>query len=239
MMNIENELKTWCAAESMTISDEQLLKFQRYAELLVEWNEKMNLTAIVEPHDIAVKHFIDSISLLRCVSVPQGASVIDIGTGAGFPGIPLKIMRNDIKLNLLDSLNKRLTFLQAVCSALEIESRCIHSRAEDGGRNPQMREKYDVAVSRAVANLPALCEYCLPYVKVGGLFVAMKGPDGAAELEQSQKAIQTLGGKVREVINITLPDDLQRTIIVINKIEKTAAAYPRRGVKINKQPLKT
>ncbi len=239
MMKMGNELKTWCMVEGIGISDEQLLKFQCYAELLVEWNEKMNLTAIVEPHDIAVKHFIDSISLLKCITVPQDASVIDIGTGAGFPGIPLKIMRNDIKLSLLDSLNKRLIFLQTVCETLELESNRIHSRAEDGGRNPQMREKYDIAVSRAVANLPALCEYCLPYVKVGGLFIAMKGPDGASELEQSQKAVQALGGKVERIISLTLPDDLQRTVIVINKVEKTAATYPRRGVKINKQPLKS
>lgn len=237
MKIIENELNSWCAAEGIEIYEEQLLKFRRYADLLVEWNEKMNLTAITAPHDIAVKHFIDSISLLRCVSVPLGASVIDIGTGAGFPGIPLKIMRNDLRLNLLDSLNKRLTFLQTVCSDLGLESNLIHSRAEDGGRNPQMREKYDIAVSRAVANLPALCEYCLPYVKVGGMFIAMKGPDGAVEMAQSQRAIDVLGGKIQKVVDITLPDDLCRTIIVISKVEKTAVVYPRHGVKINKQPL--
>lgn len=237
-MKIEHDLKSWCDSQELFISEEQILKFEKYADLLVEWNEKMNLTAITEPHDIAIKHFIDSISVLKCVSLKSGASVIDIGTGAGFPGIPLKIMQEDINLNLLDSLNKRLNFLEAVCTKLNIKSNCIHSRAEDGGRNPALREKYDVAVSRAVANLPALCEYCLPYVRKGGCFAAMKGPDGETELEQSQQAIKILGGEVQDVFKLTLPDDLQRTIIVINKIKSTPVEYPRRGVKINKQPLK-
>lgn len=237
-MKIEHDLKLWCDSQNISLSDEQIFKFEKYADLLVEWNKKMNLTAITEPHDIAVKHFIDSISVLKCISPKSGASVIDIGTGAGFPGIPLKIMREDINLSLLDSLNKRLNFLETVCMELNIQSSCIHSRAEDGGRNSALREKYDFALSRAVANLPALCEYCLPYVRKGGCFAAMKGPDGESELEQAKQAIKILGGEVSEIFKLVLPDDLQRTIIVINKVKNTPAEYPRRGVKIHKQPLK-
>lgn len=234
---ISEILEKWCAENNMKISDRQKQKFELYAKLLVEWNEKINLTAITEENEIAIKHFADSISVLKYADIKNGASVIDIGTGAGFPGIPLKIMRDDIKLTLLDSLNKRLVFLDEVCKAVGIDSVTVHKRAEEGGQSSEFREKYDVAVSRAVANLPALCEYCIPYVKVGGVFVSMKGPDGQNELENAQSAILVLGGKVEKIESLTLPDESIRTIISIKKECSTPSKYPRRGVKINKQPL--
>ena len=158
-------------------------------------------------------------------------------TGAGFPGIPIKIMRPDIKLTLLDSLNKRLIFLDDVCSSLGIEAELIHGRAEELSQNKKYREKFDYAVSRAVANLPALCEYCIPYVRVDGSFAAMKGPDGQAELEAASKAISTLGCTVSKTETFTLPDNISRTIIELRKVSPTPPAYPRRSTKINKSPI--
>lgn len=234
---ISEILEKWCAENNITISDTQKQKFETYAKLLSEWNEKINLTAITEDTEVAVKHFIDSITLLKYADIKENASVIDIGTGAGFPGIPLKIMRDDINLTLLDSLNKRLVFLDEVCNTIDIKAQTVHSRAEEGGQNPKFREKYDVAVSRAVANLPALCEYCMPYVKVGGVFVSMKGSDGENELESAKNAIAILGGKTESCETLTLPDGSTRTIITIRKIQPIPQKYPRRSVKINKQPL--
>ena len=175
--------------------------------------------------------------MLKCIDLKVGASLIDIGTGAGFPGIPLKIMRPDLKLTLLDSLNKRLTFLSELCKTLLIEAELLHARAEEYGAKPEYREQYDYSVSRAVANLPSLCEYCIPYIKVGGSFIAMKGPDGRSELESAENAIRLLGCKTKTVSPITLPDRSVRTVIAIEKITVTPSRYPRRGVKINKQPL--
>lgn len=227
----------WCSENQLSINDEQLDRFEKYARLLVEWNEKMNLTAITEEKEIAVKHFIDSISLLACCRIPEGASVIDIGTGAGFPGIPLKIMRPDIKLTLLDSLNKRLIFLEEVSKALDLTTELIHARAEEYGRKDSCRDSFDIAVSRAVANLPALCEYCLPYVKPGGQFIAMKGPDGENELSMSANAIKQLCSEKENSIKLILPDKSMRTIIILRKLSPTPAKYPRRGIKISKSPL--
>ena len=230
-------LKKWCAENDMEISDKQVSEFEVYAEMLVERNKKINLTAITEPKDIAVKHFIDSISLLKHADIKAGASLIDIGTGAGFPGIPLKIMRKDINLTMLDSLNKRLLFLDDVCTALDISSELVHARAEELGQKEEYREKYDVCVSRAVASLPELCEYCIPYVKVGGMFLAMKGSDGESELNNSYNAINVLGGKTGDILSLSLPDESRRTIIVVDKVKPTPTKYPRRSVKINKNPL--
>lgn len=230
-------LEKWCSENSLTISEQQKQSFELYAKLLVEWNEKINLTAITQQNEIAVKHFIDSISVLKYADIKKNLSVIDIGTGAGFPGIPLKIMRDDINLTLLDSLNKRLVFLDNVCSSLNINAKLIHSRAEEGSQKTEYREKYDIAVSRAVANLPSLCEYCMPYVKVGGVFISMKGSDGENELENAKNAISVLGGKTDRVETLTLPDGSTRTVITIRKIKNTPSRYPRRSVKINKQPI--
>lgn len=232
---ISELLKKWCSENNIKIDSVQLEQFERYAALLKEWNEKMNLTAITDDEGIAVKHFIDSITLLKFADIK--GSVIDIGTGAGFPGIPLKIMLPDIELTLLDSLNKRLVFLDTVCRELDIQAELIHSRAEESSLKAEYREQYDFAVSRAVANLPALCEYCIPYVKRGGVFISMKGPDGENELAAAENAIAILGGKAEDVRLLTLPDESSRTVITIKKVKSTPEKYPRRGQKINKSPL--
>ena len=214
-----------------------------YARLLVEWNEKMNLTAITDPQGIAVKHFADS--LTAAAMMPTGAfTLIDVGTGAGFPGVPLALYRPDCKLTLLDSLNKRLTFLDTVCREVGLDATLIHARAEEGGRNPDLREKYDVACARAVANLPVLSEYCLPFVKVGGRFIALKGPDADRERAEASRGIGVLGGKIADVTALTLPaqpvegvEPMERRIVRVDKVKPTPATYPRHGSKISKKPL--
>lgn len=230
-------IKKWCVENDIEITNTQLTAFEKYAELLILWNQKMNLTAITDKKEIAVKHFIDSISVLKSYNPPQNSKLIDIGTGAGFPGIPLKIMRPDIELCLLDSLNKRITFLKEVCREIKINVELIHGRAEEYGQNPQYRESFDTVVSRAVANLPSLCEYCIPYLKTGGSFISMKGPDGENELKLSKNAIKLLGGKSEQISTLTLPDNSVRVLIEIKKILPTPSKYPRRGVKISKSPL--
>lgn len=230
-------LKNGAAAMGIDLTPEQLDRFDLYARLLVEWNQKMNLTAITDPEGIVVKHFLDSLSLLSCVKLPKNASLIDVGTGAGFPAVVLKIARPDLKITLLDSLNKRLLFLQEVSRQLGLPMTTVHARAEEGGRNPQLRQKFDFATARAVAALPVLSEYCLPFVKKGGTFIAMKGPGGEAELTDAEKAIRTLGGKAEETHLRTLEDGSSRTLIVIRKVSPTPPAYPRAGGKIAKAPL--
>ena len=230
-------LEKWCGENNIDITDSQKAAFEKYAELLISWNEKMNLTAITEKSEIAVKHFIDSISVIKACDIKQNARIIDIGTGAGFPGIPIKIMRPDIELYLLDSLNKRLIFLDEVCRNLDIKAGLIHARAEEYSQKPEYRETFDISISRAVANLPSLCEYCLPYVKKGGSFISMKGPDAGTELKQAEKAVAVLGGKVGAVDTLILPDESKRTIISVLKVKQTPPAYPRRGQKINKNPI--
>ena len=225
------------------VSGETMEKLDIYARLLVEWNEKMNLTAITDPAGIAVKHFADS--LTAAALMPEGAfSLIDVGTGAGFPGVPLALYRPDCKLTLLDSLNKRLTFLDTVCRETGLTATLIHARAEEGGRDPKLREKYDVACARAVANLPVLSEYCLPFVKVGGRFVALKGPDADRERADAARGIGVLGGKIAAVNALTLPaepiegiEPMERRLVVVEKVKPTPAAYPRHGSKIAKKPL--
>lgn len=219
------------------LNDTQKEQFEKYFELLVEWNKKMNLTAITQPQEVAVKHFADSVSLLHFEEIGQGAKVIDVGTGAGFPGIPLKIMRPDIELTLLDSLNKRLVFLQNVCDNLGFTAEIIHMRAEEGGQNEKLREKFDVCVSRAVAQLNLLSEFCLPFVKKGGKFISMKGPDIADEVSRAQRAIELLGGKLNRVEQFTLSDESGRSVVVIDKVKNTDKKYPRHGSKIKSKPL--
>lgn len=214
-----------------------------YARLLVEWNEKMNLTAITDPKGIAVKHFADS--LTAAAMMPAGEfSLIDVGTGAGFPGVPLALYRPDCRLTLLDSLNKRLTFLDAVCREVGLNATLIHARAEEGGRNPDLREQYDVACARAVANLPVLSEYCLPFVKVGGRFIALKGPDADRERADAARGIGVLGGRIAAVTALTLPaqavegtEPMERRLVQVDKVRPTPATYPRHGSKISKKPL--
>ncbi len=223
------------SAEKLEITPEKYAQLETYARLLVEWNEKMNLTGITDPEGIAVKHYLDSILPLNFINVPRGTKLIDVGTGAGFPGLPMKIYRPDVKLTLLDSLNKRINFLSAVCDEAGIEAKCVHARAEEGGRNPEFREKYDVAVARAVAAMPVLAEYCLPYVKVGGFFAALKGPN--ENYEEGKNAVITLGGEISDVKEYALPNGDKRTLIVVHKINTTPPKYPRNGGQIAKKPL--
>ena len=223
----------------LLLTDEQMLAFTRYFETLVEWNEKVNLTGITAPQDVAIKHMIDSLSCYDQAIFKQGATIIDVGTGAGFPGLPLKIFRPDLRLTLFDSLNKRILFLRAVADVLGItDINFVHSRAEDGGKNKQFREGFDIAVSRAVARLNVLCEWCLPFVAVGGFFIALKGSKYSLEVDEAQRALQLLGGEITKVQNIKLPglDDV-RAVIYIKKIKKTPLVFPRRPGMAEKNPL--
>ena len=212
-------------------------RFDRYAEMLVDWNEKINLTAITAPDEIVIKHFVDSLLLLKAYDVPKGASMIDIGTGAGFPSVPVAMVRDDIRLTLMDSLNKRINFLKELSEALGVNAECVHARAEEFGNKPEYREQYDVACARAVAHLRELSEYCLPFVKVGGAFVALKSVGLEQELEEAKAAIDILGGKVERISRFTLPDGAERAIAVIRKIRPTPKKFPRPYGKIKKNPL--
>lgn len=233
-------LKDCCAEMGIALSETQLEQFMTYLSLLLEWNEKMNLTAITEKRDVVLKHFADCLSLLPALQWQAGMQVIDVGTGAGFPGIPVKIACPDLEMTLLDSLQKRIGFLEEVVRQLELDGvHCIHSRAEDGGQSSDHREKYDLCVSRAVANLAVLAEYCLPFVKVGGRLAALKGPDAVAEVEQAQGALQKLGGKVIEIRDVAIPfTELSHKLVFIEKIAPTPKQYPRKAGKISKAPLK-
>ena len=219
------------------LNDDQTLLFEQFAALLTDWNQKINLTAITDPDGMAVLHFADSLSLFRAVKFEKGASVIDVGTGGGFPGIPLAIVRPDLQLTLLDSLQKRLHVLDEIGRALSLSFRTVHARAEEAGRDEKYREKFDIAVSRAVASLPALCEYCLPFVKPGGVFAAMKGQKAAQELLSCETALKKLGGVLETAQPFTLYDGSERTIVVIRKISQTPSQYPRSSAKIAKSPL--
>ena len=218
-------------------SDEAISRLDRYAALLVEWNEKMNLTAITDPEGIVIKHFLDCALLLKQVNIPEVASVIDVGTGAGFPGMVLKIFRPDIKLTLLDGLNKRLTFLNEVAKSLGLEVTTTHIRAEEAGKNPLYREKFDLVTARAVAELRVLYEYCLPLCRVGGTFCSMKGPSAEEELKNAVKAKSLLGGGKAEITTETLTGEEVRTFVITKKISQTPPKYPRISAKISKQPL--
>lgn len=238
-MNFKDYLKDATEKYGISLSDEQLDQFDKYYQLLVEWNEKINLTAITEPREVAIKHMVDSLSCWQADLFEDGIAVIDVGTGAGFPGIPLKIYRPDIKLILLDSLNKRIKFLQTVVDELGLKDvKCIHARAEEAARNKALREKFDLVVSRAVARLPVLAEYCLPFVKTGGIFAALKGMKFAEEATDAKNALSVLGGSQPECVAIKLPylED-KRAVIYIKKEKSTPKAYPRKAGTPDKNPL--
>ena len=221
---------------ALPVTEEQYAKFAAYAAHLVEKNAVMNLTAITDPQGIAEKHFLDSVLPLTLFDIPEGASLVDVGTGAGFPGVPLAIVRPDLRLTLVDSLQKRVGFLNELCAMLDIPAECHHLRAEDAGQG-SLRESFDIAVARAVSRLSVLCEYCLPLVKVGGAFLAMKGGDCDAELREAYTAIKTLGGATEKVEKYSLPNGDSRTLIVVRKISATPARYPRPQGKIKAKPL--
>lgn len=221
----------------LSVSSQQLDRFGKLAELLVEQNKTMNLTAITDPDGIAVKHFADSISVLSAVEFKSGAKVLDVGTGAGFPGIPLLIMRPDIDLTMLDSTAKKLKYVANTVDSLGLNANVLHSRAEEAAQKPEYRESFDIVCSRAVAALNILCEYCLPFVKKDGIFAAMKGAKAQEEIEVANNAIKTLGGEIIDKKSFTLSDGAERTIIIIKKISHNLPKYPRPSAQIAKKPL--
>ena len=222
---------------NIVFTEEQLQKFYQYMNLLIEWNEKINLTAIVEPKEIILKHFIDSLTIIKYIE--PNKSVIDIGTWAGFPGIPVKIMREDLDITLLDSLNKRIHFLNEVIQKLELKNiTAIHARIEEFAKNKQYREAFDVATSRAVANLTTLSEYMLPMVDLKGMAICMKGSEINEEISKSKNSIKLLGGKIDKIEEFTLPkSDNRRNLILIKKERQTPGKYPRKPGIPSKEPL--
>ena len=233
----KSKLKQLFVGGQLSVNDEQYQKLYRYSEMLVEWNKKVNLTAILSPEDISQKHFLDSVLPFSLFEIKKGAKLIDVGTGAGFPSCPLKIFRDDIQITLLDSLNKRIKFLEALSDELGLSAECIHGRAEEVAHSENYREKFDVATARAVASLPMLCEYCLPFVKVGGYLVALKGKNSEEEVLSAKNAIKVLGGKIDRIIDYSLPNGDSRTLIAIRKISQTASKYPRNKGQMTKKPL--
>lgn len=228
-----------CKNFGIELDSLKVSQFLKYMELMLLWNEKINLTAITQEKEIILKHFADSVSLLKFIDL-KGKSFIDVGTGAGFPGIPLKIAEPSAKVTLIDSLNKRINFLNTVISEISLSDIiCIHTRAEEGGKNPDLREKFDVCVSRAVSELSVLAEYCLPFVKVGGTFVSFKGPDIKNELDNGKKSIDILGGEVETIENVKIPfTDIKHSLIMIKKVRQTPVKYPRKSGKASKSPIK-
>ena len=237
IMKIKEILLNGGADLGIEIDNSKAEQLIQYAELLKEWNEKINLTAICDDEGIAIKHFLDSATALCTGKV--GKSIIDVGTGAGFPGLVLKILKPEADVTLMDSLNKRITFLNDVIEKTSIEKiETVHLRAEDGAKKTEYREKFDTAVSRAVARLPVLAEYCLPYVKVGGYFLALKGPVADEELKEAKRAISILGGEVESVFDAKIPySDLNHKIIIIKKVRHTPIKYPRKSALISKIPI--
>ncbi|MGY4105086.1 16S rRNA (guanine(527)-N(7))-methyltransferase RsmG [Ignavigranum ruoffiae] len=227
------------AEKNIQLSEKQLQQFDRYFSLLVEWNQKINLTAITEHDEVYLKHFYDSLVPLWWVEIPEAAKVVDVGAGAGFPSIPIKIIRPDIQLTIIDSLNKRINFLNELVADLGLTGvEAVHARAEEAGQDQAYRGQYDLATARAVASLNILVELCLPFVKKGGHFIALKGQDAHNELIEAKRAITLLGGKFEAEFHETLPqEESYRAIIDIRKTLDTPNKYPRRPGKPNKQPL--
>ncbi|MFI3142355.1 MAG: 16S rRNA (guanine(527)-N(7))-methyltransferase RsmG [Clostridia bacterium] len=231
-------LKEKAEVFGVQLDETALDRFDTYAKMLVEWNEKINLTTITEPEDIVIKHFVDSISVLGTVDMPQGASFIDVGTGAGFPGLALLIARPDLKVTLLDGTKKRLMVLEDILENIGLSAIIVHARAEEAGRNPEYREMYDYSCARAVSNLASLSEFCLPFVKVDGTFISMKSQRADEELDDARKAIHVLGGKLESKNTFELDGAGERSIILIKKVSRLCDKYPRPATKISSKPIK-
>lgn len=234
-----NILDTAADNIGLSFDDKKYEQFIKYKDLLKEWNQKVNLTAIKDDEGIIKKHFIDSMKIFKFQPLKNAKKVIDIGTGGGFPGIPMKIIKPDIDIVLLDSLKKRINVLEDILYKIDIKDvTAMHGRAEEFGVDPHHRQQYDAVVSRAVANLAVLSEFCIPYVKVGGYFLAMKGPAAEEEIKAAKNAISTLGGKLEEVIEVEIEDsDLNHNLVVIKKVKNTPKQYPRKAGSITKNPL--
>lgn len=234
MMGLKRSLEKW----NMIITEEQLIQFEKYYDLLLEWNSFMNLTAITELQEVIDKHFVDSLTIANYIPL-QNHSILDLGTGAGFPGIPIKILFPEVEIVLLDSLNKRIKFLDAVIEKLQLHNvKAIHGRAEDLAHETSYRERFDLCTSRAVANLSTLSEYCIPFVKRGGYFVSYKTEGAIKEISEAKKAIHVLGGEIERMEELKLPDtEIGRTLVFIKKIEKTKNKYPRKSGTPNKEPI--
>lgn len=222
-------------AAGIELNEEQMSKLERLTEFMLEYNQKVNLTRITEPNEIIEKHYIDSILPLTMVDIPRGTLCADIGTGAGFPSLPMKIYRPDLDFTLIDSLGKRITYLNLVCEELGIKCRTIHARSEEAAKKPELRDSFGFVTARAVAALNVLCEFCLPYVKKGGIFAALKGAED--EVELAENAIKRLGGKLEQVSSYNLPSGDARHLIIIRKITDTPQNFPRAGGVISKRPL--
>ena len=237
---MDNFLKEYIEKVGIILTDKQVCQLDKYYEMLVEKNKVMNLTAITEYRDVVIKHFADSLAIINSFNIEKVSSMIDIGTGAGFPGIVLKIVFPDIRVTLLDSLNKRINFLNEVINELSLKDICtIHGRAEDFAHNASYREKFDLCVSRAVANLSTLSEYCIPFVKIGGNFISYKAGDCSEEVDNAKTAILKLGGEIINICEYVLPDtDIQRNFVNIRKNIKTKNIYPRKAGVPSKEPLK-
>ena len=223
---------------NIEITENQLENLVKYEEILLKYNEVMNLTAITDHEEILEKHFLDSITLCLSEKLTEGCSLIDIGAGAGFPSVPIKIVREDINLTMLDSLNKRINFLNTVVDKLGLKNaKALHFRAEEGGKNKDLREKFDVATARAVADLAVLSEYAIPFVKQGGYFIAMKGSTPEEEINGAKRAIKEMGGRIEEVKEVVLPSGINHSLVIIKKIESTPSKYPRKAGKPSKEPI--
>ncbi len=237
LKEFSSKLNEYLKEINIESDDKQLEEFYKYMNLLLEWNEKINLTAITEPDEIILKHFVDCGTILKMLD--NNSKIIDLGTGAGFPGIPLKILNKELDITLMDSLNKRIIFLDEVIKELKLDKiKTVHSRAEDLARIEEYRESYDIVLSRAVANLPVLLEYTLPFLKKGGKCICMKGPNIDEEIKNAQKALKVLGGEIEKIDTIVLPNsDITRNIITIKKIAQTSKQYPRKAGKPSKEPI--
>lgn len=235
--DFKKDIKEQALLNNIDINEDNIEKFYIYMKEILEWNEKINVTAIVNEKEFIVKHFIDSLTVSK--EIEDSKSVIDIGTGAGFPGIPLKLNYPDKKITLIDAVNKKLNVIRSITEKFGLENlEIIHTRAEDLATNKNYRENYDIAITRAVSNLSTIMEYMLPFVKVGGKAICMKGPSFQEELDESQKAIKILGGKIEKIETILVNGEIERNLIIINKIKETPKQFPRGKGKPQKEPIK-